>query len=368
MTIEEYQEQYFRRWRKRLDTQCWFIFASIALITTIVALLKLYLKELSLSSFFYLLIEKTLIPLAVLLVVMIPLSLTTKNRKINWKTGCRFVVWELFCNFTVVALFYPHYPVVLILPALTMLPASTTADKKLLHSLLFMSYVMFIPTYIAFSIVCCEHTFVYRFTTAAITLIGIGLTYKIARELLRSQVAQVSFIDHNYRKQVKLSEELQLETLTRLFNRRALSETVDRLLRTRTKEEKLCIAFFDLDNFKSINDTFGHAVGDTVLISLADIIKETLETNRNAFRYGGDEFIILFRDKPISEVTQIITTIMTKFNQLRFDCLPPETSFSMSTGIAFYKEGWSSMDWFKAADNAAYKAKSNGKNRYEIAD
>ncbi len=368
MTLEEYKDTYFRRWQKRLHIQCWFIFVAVALITSLVTFVMYFSKHIDSREFINALIIGIIIPIILQIAVMIPITFAIKDKKVSWSTGCRFVVFELFWILAVISIFHAHYSVVLILPSLTMLPVSTTADKKLLRGILVASIITYIPGYFVFAFLYNEHTFFYKFTMIAIDALVIFLSYKISRELLRSQTAQISFISHNYKKQVELAEELQLEPLTRLFNRRALAETVDRLMLSDKKNENLAIAFLDLDDFKYINDNFGHAAGDAVLISLSGIIVETLETNRNAFRYGGDEFMLLFRDKNLSEIEEIVKKIMNKFQTMNFDYLPQNFHCSMSVGIATYKENWTSKDWFNAADKATYKAKQNGKNRYEIAE
>lgn len=368
MTLEEYKDTYFRRWQKRLNIQCWFIFGAVAIITSLVTLVMFFSKHIDTKEFINALIIGITIPMIIQIAVMIPVTFAIKDKKVSWSTGCRFVVFELFWILAVISIFHAHYSVVLILPTLTMLPASTTADKKLLRGIFLASIITYIPGYSVFAFLYNEHTFFYKFTMLAIDSLVIFLSYKISRELLRSQTAQISFITHNYKKQAELAEELQLEPLTRLFNRRALAETVDRLMHSDKKDERLAIAFFDLDDFKNINDKFGHAAGDAVLISLSEIIVEILETNRNAFRYGGDEFVILFRDKNITEIEETVKKIMHKFQTMQFDYLPADVHCSMSVGISTYKENWTSKDWFNSADKATYKAKQNGKNRYEIAE
>ena len=368
MTLEEYKDTYFRRWQKRLNIQCWFIFGAVALITSLVTLVMYFSKHINTKEFINAVTIGIAVPMIIQIAVMIPITIAIKNKKVSWSTGCRFVIFELFWILVVISIFHAHYSVVLILPALTMLPASTTADKKLLRGIFIASIISYIPGYLVFALLYNEHNFFYKFTMLAIDSLVIFLSYKVSKELLRSQTAQISFITHNYNKQVALAEELQLEPLTRLFNRRALAETVERLMHSDKKNEKLTLAFFDLDDFKNINDKFGHATGDAVLISLSEIIVEILETNRNAFRYGGDEFVLLFREKNISEIEEIIEKIVLKFQNMKFDYLPDEIKCSMRVGISVYKEGWTSKDWLNSADKATYKAKQNGKNRYEIAE
>ncbi len=368
MTLEEYKDTYFRRWQKRLNTQCWFIFGATAVLSLTAAFFMYFTKELDTPNFIRHIILRTVIPALLQIAVMTPVAVAINNKTVGWKKGCRFVVFQLFWILAVISVFNAHYSVVLVLPAFTMLTASSIADKKLLKAIFIASFIAYIPAYCVFALLYTEYTFFYKILMLAIDLLVIMLSYNISRALLRSQSAQISFISHNYRKQAALAEELQLEPLTRLFNRRALAETVDRLMHSDTKNEALGIAFLDLDDFKKVNDKFGHATGDAVLISLAEIIIEILETNRNAFRYGGDEFVILFRGKTLPEIESVVEKIMEKFKNMKFDYLPEEANCSMSVGISIYKEGWTSKDWFNSADKAAYKAKQNGKNRYEIAD
>lgn len=368
MTLEEYKDTYFRRWQKRLNTQCWFIFGASAILSLIAALFMYFTKELDTPNFIRHLILRTFIPALLQIAVMTPVAFAINNKTVSWKKGCRFVVFQLFWILAIISFFNAHYSVVLVLPALTMLTASSIADKKLLKGIFAASLISYIPGYCAFAFLYNEYTFFYKILMLAIDLLVIMLSYNISRALMRSQTAQISFINHNYKKQVALAEELQLEPLTRLFNRRALAETVDRLMHSDKKNEQLGIAFLDLDDFKKVNDKFGHATGDAVLISLSEIIVEILETNRNAFRYGGDEFVLLFKGKTLPEIEDVVKKIMEKFKNLKFDYIPEEENCSMSVGISIYKEGWTSKDWFNSADKAAYKAKQNGKNRYEIAD
>lgn len=368
MTLEEYKETYFRRWQKRLNTQCWFIFGATFLLILLATLLTYFTKQLDSVNFFRHLLFRAIIPSILQIAGMIPITVAINKKTTPWQKGTRLVISELFWILAVISFFNAHYSVVLILPAATMLVASPTTDKKLLKALFIASFITYVPGYLVFAFLYHEHTLSYKITMLAADILIISLLYNVARTLFRSQTAQISFINHNYKKQLALTEELQLEPLTRLYNRRALAETTDRLMHAETKTENLILAFIDLDNFKTVNDTFGHATGDAVLISLAEIITETLGTNRNAFRYGGDEFVILFRDKTIPEIRETISIIMEKFQTIEFDYLTSKINCSMSVGISLYKEGWSSNEWLKSADNAAYRAKQSGKNRQETAE
>lgn len=369
MTLEEYKDAYFRRWQKRLNLQCWIIFFSVIAITAIITTVMNVFIERNLSRLIKQVLVRILIPVILDLAALLIGRHIIKSKKYSSYICNRCVIWQFFLILSVVSVFQAYYSVVLILPSLTMLISSSIADKKLLRGLLISSLAVFFSSSFIYLFAYKDISLSYKITTFAIDIAFILLAYKISKELLRSSVSQINFITHNYKKQVALSEELKLDTLTQLLNRRALADTVSKLIKiNQTTDEQMGITFLDLDNFKGVNDTFGHATGDAVLMSLASAIIEVMGTNRNAFRFGGDEFVITFRNKNLAEIISVIEQIMQKFNENSFDYLPEGTRCTISAGISLYKSGWNSKEWFKSADDAAYKAKQKGKNRYEIAD
>ena len=177
----------------------------------------------------------------------------------------------------------------------------------------------------------------------------------------------IKFLYKSYSRQRRFVRELRLEPLTRLYNRTAYAIAINNSIKNFDPSKNVLFqVLLDLDNFKYVNDKYGHSGGDAVLIFLSDLLKRVLGSGRLAFRYGGDEFVILFRDKNVAEVICIIEQIREEFNEAVFDFMDDGDRCSMSIGIAMYQQGWTSQKWFNAADAAAYEAKSKGKNRYEV--
>lgn len=368
MDLEEYKKTYFNRWQKRMSFLCYMLFCS-ALVIEISVYFFMYHADL--DMFFKRVIFKVLVPALIQIPPMFYIRHLINKKKVSWLTGCRLIICEFFMIISIISMLHAYLVSVLVMPAMPMILAAVIADKKMLKGLFYSSLVVFFISGVIIFVFYNELDFVFRVTSVFVNLVMIIMLYRLSKELLRSQASQVSFMNHNYKKQRALSEELQLEPLTQLYNRRALADTVEKLMKIANNgKDVLALAFLDLDNFKKINDSLGHAAGDAVLISLAEIIVKTLGTNRNAFRYGGDEFVIIFRNKEIQEIVSSVEKIMKDFNACGFDYLPADQNLvmSMSVGISVYKNEWNSKQWFKSADNAAYKAKQNGKNCYEIAE
>lgn len=155
---------------------------------------------------------------------------------------------------------------------------------------------------------------------------------------------------------------------TGLFNKRAINEyTIERLRECQNTHEGLYLAMVDVDDFKSINDTYGHMFGDEVLSRISELIRSDMNARGVAGRFGGDEFMVLFENVKSEQELRLILKTMAKNIQWAF--ADKEVSVTTSWGIAKYpKDGRSLEELFKIADKALYIAKAKGKNRYIIYD
>ena len=155
------------------------------------------------------------------------------------------------------------------------------------------------------------------------------------------------------------------DALTGLLNRRGLIETVDsRLAAVRCSDKALALLFLDLDNFKDVNDTFGHAVGDRLLRSVADRLKGELSAGDVAARIGGDEFVVLSAaptpEHAIASGQRLISAIACTYRLGE----GISAAVGVSIGIAMAPEHGSDPEGLLAvADAALYQAKTAGKSR-----
>jgi two-component system, cell cycle response regulator len=160
----------------------------------------------------------------------------------------------------------------------------------------------------------------------------------------------------------KLSTE---DSLTGLLNRRAFYEILSsRLYDSNRYTWPLSIFMFDIDDFKQINDTYGHIVGDVVLKSVAEVL--TTETRKTDFacRYGGDEFIILLTNSDLGRSKIISAKFRTKILEIKLTAAP-DLKIKISGGIYQYDGEKSEEAFIGKVDKFLYSAKVNGKNRIE---
>jgi diguanylate cyclase (GGDEF)-like protein len=150
---------------------------------------------------------------------------------------------------------------------------------------------------------------------------------------------------------------------TGLYNHKTFHEYLDKLL-SHFEEEKfeLHLALFDLDRFKSVNDTYGHEVGDVVIVDSSKIIKECISSNDFAARYGGEEFAVIFTEKNGDEVKKIIEIIRGKIENHRYKEMF-YNNVTVSIGFVSAVECSEKDEMFKMADRRLYKAKLEGRNQ-----
>lgn len=152
------------------------------------------------------------------------------------------------------------------------------------------------------------------------------------------------------------------DALTGLLNRRGL-EVYLALNRRRAADRPLSIVLIDVDHFKVINDTFGHSVGDSVLLTLAQVLKGELRRQDAAVRVGGEEFVALLPGTSNADAKAFAERLRTRIERAQFDNLPASHCITASMGVATRQDGELFSDLFDRADAMLYEAKSRGRNR-----
>ena len=164
----------------------------------------------------------------------------------------------------------------------------------------------------------------------------------------------------------KAYKELLIDPLTKAYNRKALDEKLKEILQKgENKKLDLCVAMVDMDNFKEINDTYGHLVGDFVLIKLVQIIKKLIRASDNIFRYGGDEFIIVFNRAHINLAVKSVERILDKIRKTKLKYKDDIITITVSIGVTEHHIKDTIETIIKRADEALYKAKKE-KNLYKV--
>lgn len=151
--------------------------------------------------------------------------------------------------------------------------------------------------------------------------------------------------------------------LTKIYNRNKFDELFSQeLLRVKRYKHHLSIAILDIDHFKNFNDTFGHLIGDEVLIMLAANLKEKVRNTDVFARWGGEEFVILFIETSLNNAIQSANKLREHIFSLKHKTAG---SITASFGLTEYRDGDTLESLFNRCDEALYIAKENGRNRVE---
>ncbi len=237
------------------------------------------------------------------------------------------------------------------------------SDKKLTRNISIISFFM----------VCISTVFARFDGRAADKLLYVNLfitldlvicSYLIARYLLRLEIEKLFLLKESDLKQIQLTEQLKYDSLTGLYN---MSTFYSMLNAAIEKDElPLTVAVIDIDNFKKVNDTYGHDNGNTVLIFLAKLLEAHCPATGDVFRYGGEEFAMIFRNRNAENAKTIMEEIQHIFADSRYE-FAEQKSITFSCGIyASYQKNGKARDLFNYADRAMYEAKAAGKNRTVI--
>ncbi len=165
----------------------------------------------------------------------------------------------------------------------------------------------------------------------------------------------------------RLERESNIDPLTNVFNRKALFEDLEAILQHgHTHDLDMVLAVFDVDDFKNVNDSLGHIVGDKILIRISQLIQDSLRKGTKVYRYGGEEFVVIFNRITLKGACEIVDRVLKKIDSAKLlhkECGIPLT---LSAGICSHTKNILIEDFFNKADKALYDAKINGKNCYKV--
>ena len=170
------------------------------------------------------------------------------------------------------------------------------------------------------------------------------------------------------RELAEVSELVQQDQLTGALNRRGLDAAFDReTKRLERSQSPLCVALLDIDDFKRLNDTMGHQVGDQALVHLCNVIRDALRPGDSVSRYGGEEFAILLPEVELEEAASTLERLQRELTKKFFLYENDRVLVTFSAGVALRATEESQEEVLGRADKAMYQAKRTGKNRVCIA-
>ncbi|MGC5771771.1 GGDEF domain-containing protein [Paenibacillus pabuli] len=181
---------------------------------------------------------------------------------------------------------------------------------------------------------------------------------EVLDDLQASMLAKQDLIVRN----AIMSKESKTDGLTKLYNQSSFKDYYEKAFEYATNGMSLHLALFDIDNFKSINDTYGHQVGDSILERVSLVIQENITSSDIAARYGGEEFALLMFEQPFEQAYALVEQIRKKIARL----VHPELEgayITVSVGLKSYNAHLSKDKLFEEVDACLYTAKRTGKNK-----
>jgi diguanylate cyclase (GGDEF)-like protein len=187
------------------------------------------------------------------------------------------------------------------------------------------------------------------------------LAIRFTITLLAVSIFTAIFVSNLARQQKLLQKMAVTDQLTGVFNRTVLDKSLERAVQQSLRTDTpMTLIALDLDLFKSINDSFGHEAGDTVLRAVGTTLNQRFRGSDQVFRLGGEEFLAVLYDTDTSQGNGVADELRRIIAAL--DLLPGR-QVTVSLGVAGLKPGESWKDWLKRSDRRLYRAKSAGRNR-----
>ncbi len=176
----------------------------------------------------------------------------------------------------------------------------------------------------------------------------------------------ISDINEEKMREKELREKNDLDPVLKIYNRNAAVSRINKYLRNNPDRRDYALLVMDIDEFKSINDTYGHLYGDAVIEMTAGVLKDVVNNFGFAGRYGGDEFFAFIHTSEIEEIEQKADEILSRIREFHTaDNAEVTASIGISTGISFEKQP-EYKEMFERADKALYSAKKSGKAKWCI--
>lgn len=186
---------------------------------------------------------------------------------------------------------------------------------------------------------------------------------KASRQLIKISDRKGTELNRAKHKLMELTASLEYQAthdaLTGILNKGAITRIAEEQLTQRD----FVIVLFDIDHFKKVNDSYGHAVGDRVLTLVASLVEKNIRRKDQIGRFGGEEFLILLNDSPFRTCMDLVENLRSSIEHSVLDADEIEVKVTVSMGIALCHRGEPFKDVYARVDKLLYAAKRGGRNR-----
>lgn len=279
------------------------------------------------------------------------------------------VSYALLAICFVVATVHGYYPVVLGVYIIPNFVATVVGDRKFVKHIFLATVICLVASTALIPLFAENWSVEWSIVMSLITLVILVILFCLGiaiSELMNQKdlLLRFSSIENN-----RMREEVSRDLMTGLYNHAEFFNRLDEYFKEPAlRNKQLTVVMIDADNFKDINDNYGHLNGDIALISMARFIKEGVGKKGVVFRFGGEEFAVILPDISSEKAFEMFEELRVKISQIKFPFMK-ESQLTISVGIYTRKESdIEPNSIIEKADIAMYKAKKSTKNRCIIAD
>ncbi len=283
-----------------------------------------------------------------------------KSGKITEERKNYICTFAFFAMAGALSVFHAYFAPVWCAPAVIMMYASCFRDSKMQKILLVLCYII---TCISAAFIIAERPEDASFYLQnLIVVIVMNTVLFLISEVIQTNNSEMLRLTTEYFDQQKeYKQRLEYDNLTGVLTRPFFQAAADEMLRWARKDHPISIAIIDIDNFKHVNDTYGHDNGDVVLRELGRLMNNYVNEHVIAGRYGGEEFVFAFDSGNPKEAEDTLNALREDFGRARYEFMNEQTTFSGGINTVYWVTDFE--DAFVGADDALYDSKNNGKNQ-----
>ena len=291
------------------------------------------------------------------------------TKRINKSTKISHNTKNLACSLGLCTLggsmgiFHSYYTPLWCIPCLTLFFCTVFHSKKI-HQIMLAYNCILVVIATLYSCLSYPSRIDFHIQTCVVVLGITFLSNLVAQELEKYQFKMGYLTKTSMENEEKYRKRLETDLLTGVHSREYMQEIFNNTFGISDSSSPVGIAMLDLDDFKKINDKYGHDNGDVVLKKLGSLLNEYSSDYFHAGRFGGEEFVVIFHGEPQSEYSEILNSIRQTFSEINFDFMDEHVTFS--AGIIACNSSISYETAFHLADQALYKSKNEGKNRITV--
>lgn len=270
------------------------------------------------------------------------------------------VVYATLVTAVLVSVLHREFTVTACAFVFPMILSALFSDRKLLTGSLVVSVLCVVLT---LAIRLTEQTLDLDYVITGLALFGfLAVSYLSGSIVIENSELNLFVIENQAMTNTRLRNKIKKDPMTNLYNHKMFFTELEAVIADcETSGKSFCLSMFDIDDFKKINDKHGHDGGDEALLALSKVIRRNCTNSEIPFRYGGEEFAILFKQKTKEEAYAVMEKILREFSSIRFKLIDRPLTFSC--GIGVFSPGMTKEEMFDAADDGMYQAKHNGKNQ-----